>query len=117
VPTDELRSTFERALAEDRPAALRELILRVALESDDARWAEICCARLAVHRNAHVRGDALAGFGHLARRFGHLDRRRVQRLVEIGLHAHHEYVREQAASAADDIATHLAWRFDRPREG
>ena len=61
-----------------------------------------------------VKGDALAGFGHLARRFGQLDRRRVQRLVEIGLHARHEYVREQAESAADDLETLLAWQLDRP---
>lgn len=111
---DDLRRRFERALSEDQPSVLRDLVLRVALESDDPPWAEICCARLARHRNALVRGNALAGLGHLARRFGHLDRRRVQRLVEIGLHARHEYVREQAESAADDLETYLAWRLDRP---
>jgi hypothetical protein len=61
-----------------------------------------------------VRGNALAGFGHLARRFGMLDRRRVQRLIEIGLHAHHEYVRAQAESAADDVETFLSWKLARP---
>jgi hypothetical protein len=112
--SDELRRRFERALAEDRTSELRELVQRVAFEAEDARWAEVACARLARHRNALLRGDALAAFGHLARRFGQLDRRRVQRLVEIGLHAHHEYVRERAASAADDLETYLAWRLDRP---
>jgi len=114
VDPNDLRRSFDKALAADQPSVLRDLVLRVALESDDPRWAEICCARLARHRDALVRGNALAGLGHLARRFGHLDRRRVQRLVEIGLHARHEYVREQAESAADDIETYLAWSLDRP---
>jgi hypothetical protein len=61
-----------------------------------------------------VRGNALQGLGHLARRFGQLDRRRVQRLIEIGLHARHEYVREQAESAAADAESYLGWRFERP---
>lgn len=114
MESDGLILLFEKAVERDQPAELRDLILRVAHEADDGRWAEICCARLARHRNALVKGDALAGFGHLARRFGQLDRRRVQRLVEIGLHARHEYVREQAESAADDLETLLAWQLDRP---
>ena len=105
---------FERALAEGEVAALPDLVLKVAAEAEDARWAEVCCAQLARHRNAQVKGSALAALGHLARRFGRLDRRRVQRLVENGLHARHEFVREQAESAAADMETHLSWRFDRP---
>lgn len=112
-----LRRRFERAVAEDRPDVLCDVLREVAGQAEDPRWAEVSCARLARHRNAHVRGDALAGLAELARRFGHLDPRRVKRLVEIGLHAHHEYVREQAERAADDLETHLAWRFDRPERG
>jgi hypothetical protein len=109
-----LRRRLERALEVDRAAELEQLVQEIAQGSEDRVFAEVVCARLARHRNARVRGNALAGFGHLARRFGSLDRRRVQRLVEIGLFAHHEYVREQAASAADDLETYLAWRFERP---
>ncbi len=107
---------MERAIEEGETFALRDLVVRVGHEAADARWAEVVCARLAKHRNALVRGDALAALGHLARRFGSLDRRRCQRLVEIGLHAHHEYVRQQAASAADDLETYLSWRIERPGE-
>ena len=110
----QLRRRYERALEEGRASELERLVQEIAQGSEDRLWAEVVCARLARHRNAHVRGNALAGFGHLARRFGSLDRRRVQHLVEIGLFAHHEYVREQAASAADDLETYLAWHFDRP---
>jgi hypothetical protein len=111
---EELRLSYERALERDDPFELQELVLEVALQSESREWAECTCADLAKHRNAHVRGNALLGFGHLARRFGALDRRRVQRLVEKALFAHHEYVREQAESAAEDLETFLAWRFDRP---
>ena len=110
----ELGRRFDRALEEGGTEELREVVRLIVQDARDRRFAEVCCVRLARHRNALVRGDALAGFGRLAERFGRLDRRRVQRLVEIGLHAHHEYVREQAASAADDLETHLAWQLDRP---
>ena len=113
---DRLRKKFEAALERDAPIELQQLILDVTLECEDRdrEWAECCCAQLAKHRNANVRGNALLGFGHLARRFGRLDRNRVKRLVEIGLHAHNEYVRERADSAADDLETFLSWSFDRP---
>jgi hypothetical protein len=114
MDAEELRRRFERALERDDPAELSELAERIGFDADDARWAEVAAARLARHRNARVRGDALAAFGHLARRFGNLDRRRVQRLVETGLHAHHEYLRERAESAASDLETYLGWRFERP---
>jgi hypothetical protein len=111
---DRLRKRFEAALERDAPVELQQLILDVALECEDREWAECSCAQLAKHRNANVRGNALLGFGHLARRFGRLDRNRVKRLIEIGLHAHNEYVRERAESAADDLETFLSWSFDRP---
>ena len=113
--TELLKVRFERARQRDDPFELQKLVLEVAHQCEDAEWAECSCADLARHRDAHVRGNALAGFGHIARRAGTLSRPRVHRLIQIGLHAHHEYVREQAASAADDIETFLGWRFERPR--
>jgi hypothetical protein len=110
----ELHRRAETALERGDPIELERLVVEVALESDDREWAECTCAQLARHRNAGVRGSALLGFGHLAQRFGALDRRRVQRLVERGLFAHHELVRERAESAAQDLETLLAWQFDRP---
>jgi hypothetical protein len=111
---DELQQSFERARERDDPIELQQLVIEVALHAESREWAECTCADLARHRNAQVRGNALLGFGHLARRFGALDRRRVQRLVEIGLFSQHEYVRAQAESAAEDLETFLAWRFERP---
>lgn len=110
----ELHLRVEAALERDDPKELERLVAAVALESEDREWAECTCAQLARHRHAGVRGAALRGFGHLAQRFGALDRRRVQRLVERGLYAHHELVREHAESAAQDLEAYLAWEFDRP---
>jgi len=105
---------FNAALRRDDPLELELLILEVALESTEREWAEWACTQLVKHRSANVRGNALRGFGHLARRFGALDPNRVKPLIETGLHAHNEYVREQAESAADDVAAHLAWQVERP---
>jgi hypothetical protein len=116
-PDELLRRRFDRAVERDDPFELQRLLMDVVHGAHDRQWAECCCAQLARHRNANVRGDALSGFGHLARRFGMLDRNRVKRLIDIGLHAHHEYVRDRARSAADDVETFLAWTFDRPADG
>jgi hypothetical protein len=89
-------------------------ILEFAGESGDRELVENCCVRLARHRNAMVRGNAMLGFGHLARRFGRLDTHRVKRLVDTSLHDGSDYVREQALSAAEDLKTFLAWEFDLP---
>ena len=110
----ELHLRTERALERDDPVELERIVVEVALESEEREWAECTCAQLARHRSAGVRGGALRGFGYLAQRFGALDRRRVQRLVERGLYAHHELVREHAESAAQDLETYLAWEIDRP---
>ena len=102
----------EAALERDDPVELMDWILELAAEGGDRAFAENCCARLARHRNAMVRGNAMLGFGHLARRFGRLDAQRIKRLVDMALHDGSGYVREQARSAADDLTTFLAWEFE-----
>jgi hypothetical protein len=104
----------EAALERDDPLELIDWILEFSAESDDRELAENCCVRLARHRNAMVRGNSMLGFGHLARRFGRVDARRVKRLVDTGLHDGSDYVREQARSAAEDLTTFLGWEFDLP---
>lgn len=116
-PDELLRKRFDRGIERNDPFELQRLLMDLVHGAQDREWAECCCAQLARHHNANVRGDALSGFGHLARRFGILDRNRVKRLIDIGLHAQHEYVRERAASAADDVETFLAWSFERPTSG
>jgi hypothetical protein len=109
-----LQAEVEEALDRDDPIELMDVVIALATDGPDRDFAETCCVRLARHRNATVRGNALLGFAHLARRFGRLDGNRVKRLVDIGLHDTNEYVRENAQAAAEDLSTFLSWHFDPP---
>jgi len=110
---DAFRQQVEDAIRRDDPSELVDLIVDVALEADEWNWAQACCVQLTRHRSAMVRGNAVLGFGHIARRFGRLDPNLVKRLVDRALHDRSEYVREQAESAAEDIETFLSWSFER----
>lgn len=115
TPERRFEREVEDAIERDDPIELMDVVLRVANDAADRAWAQSCCVQLSRHRNAHVRGNAIAGFGHLARRFGHLDPNTIRRRVDIGLHDGSPYVREQARSAAEDLHTFLEWEFDPPR--
>jgi hypothetical protein len=60
-----------------------------------------------------VRGNALLGFGHLARRFRELPRDPVYDLVVQGLADSDPRVRGQADAAADDLDQFLGWHMER----
>jgi hypothetical protein len=49
------------------------------------------------------------GFGHLARRFGKLNRDQVEPLVRVALRDANGFVRSQASSAADDLQHFMGW--------
>jgi hypothetical protein len=57
-----------------------------------------------------VRGNAVLGFGHLARRFRRLDEGVVRPIIENALLDADPYVRGQADAAADDVAHFLGWK-------
>jgi hypothetical protein len=56
-----------------------------------------------------VRGNALIGFGHMARRFGSLDRAVALPAIASGLRDPDPYVRSHANAAADDFEQFLGW--------
>jgi len=111
------RARVEDAIERDDPAELADLVLEIGLEAEPWDWAQSCCVQLARHRSAAVRGSAVIGLGHLARRFGRLDPGRVRRLVEIALHDSSPAVRACATDAADDLRTFLGWEFAQPPAG
>lgn len=109
------REDMAAALDRDDPVELLRAVLAVALRSEDYGWASSICLRLAGHHHFNVRGNAILGFGHLARRFGRLDPV-AQGIIEAGLGDADPYVRGHAHDAADDVQQFLRWRITRPTD-
>jgi len=103
------RGAVSEALRDDDPQRLLEAVLAVSLQDADWRYAQDLCVRLATHPHCNVRGNAILGFGHIARRFGCLDRAIVQPIIEAGLRDEAAYVRGQATAAMNDAVFFLAW--------
>jgi hypothetical protein len=110
---------YEGAAAIDRAArandldALREMIVGVALHEEDLEIAQSLCRRFSVHDDEIVRGNAILGFGHLAR----LSRdvcHEASAIVAKGLRDESEYVRGQAYPAASDLRHFLGRDVPRP---
>lgn len=108
------RQDAKRAATSAEAEVLLRTILAVALHDDDLAWAQAFCERFVRHLDPRVRGSALLGFGHLARRFRKLDAMRVQPLLEAGLDDPDAWVRGQTESAADDVEFFLGWKLHRP---
>ena len=72
------------------------------MDSPDYEWSESICIRLADHENFNVRGNAILGFGHLARVFGRASNQ-ARAFVSKALTDEHEFVSNHAISARDDI--------------
>jgi hypothetical protein len=106
----EIEAILAHGLLED----VRHAALSAALHGAESEWGECVCRQLARHADPVVRGNALLGFGHLARRFGRLDRSLVQPLIEAGLRDDDEHVRGQADAAADDVKQFLGWTIRKP---
>jgi hypothetical protein len=106
-------SEIEAALIHDQPDELSLAVLSAALYASDRAWAEDICIRLAQHHNENVRGNAILGFGHLARLHGELTQSRVQPLIEKALDDPSKYIRGHAENAADDVTHFLKWSVRR----
>lgn len=83
------------------------ILVSMNVDHDDREWAENICIALADHPDFNVRGNAILGFGHIARICQTLSTQKILPLVEKALKDEHEFVRGQADSAASDIAFFL----------
>lgn len=111
-PIDDLSIADARAaIARNDPEELAYVPVAVGLNADDLAAAQEICIGLAGHADPAVRGNALLGLGHLARRFRRLDRERVAPLVQRGLKDSNAFARGQAHAAADDLEHFLGWKF------
>jgi hypothetical protein len=99
----------EAAIQRDNPEELLNVPLVVSLSSPDFAWAQGICIQLARHPHANVRGNAIEGFGHLARRFRQLDQGNVKPLIEKALLDTNSYIKGKAVDAADDVTHFLEW--------
>ena len=72
------------------------------MDPPDFAWSEAICIQLANHEHYNVRGNAILGFGHLARIFGRASDQ-ARTLVSKALGDGHDFVSGHAHSARDDI--------------
>lgn len=97
----------ESVVARGLPEELLYVPIVITMDPPDRAWAETICLALAKNPHFNVRGNAVLGFGHLARTCGHLNLAAVTPVIAAALHDEHEYVRGQAEAAADDIFQYL----------
>jgi len=86
----------------DDPDEVLYVPVVVTMDPPDYEWADAICIELADHTHFNVRGNAILGFGHLARIFGVVsDQGRI--LVSMAFQDEHPYVRSHAEGARNDI--------------
>ena len=100
---------IEEGLARSNPRELQVVVIGAALHHEDAAYVQSLCCSLATSDHEELRGNAILGLGHLARRFRRLDEQQTRPLIESGLIDPSEYVRGQAWAAAADAAHFLGW--------
>jgi len=110
---------LDAALARDNPEELLHLAISLSMdppEDEHPGEAERICRALARHAQPNVRGNAILGFGHLARTAGIIWKPvEVRALVEAGLADVDPYVRGQAEAAAGDLRHFLKWKLKKPK--
>jgi hypothetical protein len=106
----------EAAILRNDPQELSLAVLSAALYFDDSDWAEDVCLRLSKHEHFNVRGNAILGFGHIARIHGKLNQKQVKPIIEAALNDENDFVKGQADGAADDVEWFLKWKINRPTD-
>ncbi len=96
----------EALMGDPNAADLLYVPIVVSQNSSDFLWADSVCEELSNHPNPQVRGNAILGFGHLARRHRRCSSR-ARQLVAEALNDLDPYVRGHAESAIDDFQTFL----------
>ena len=109
------KDEIEAAIVRDDPEELLNAVVSAALYSDDPAWAEDVCVRMSSHEHFNVRGNAMLGFGHIARIHTKLTERKVKPLIEAAFKDKSDYVRGHANAAADDVEYFLKWELNRQK--
>ena len=96
------KEQVEEVIRRDDPDEVLYVPVVVTMDPPDYEWSESICIQLADHTHFNVRGNAILGFGHLARIFG-VASDQARRLVWRASQDGDEYVRSHAEGARDDI--------------
>ncbi len=102
---------IEDAIARDDLEQMIFVPLTVSMDPQSRIWGEHVCRRLSTHPDPNVRGNALEGFGHLARIYRWLNRTLDEPVLLKGLNDEHPWVRTKALDAIEDIEWVLGWVF------
>ncbi|NBV21668.1 MAG: HEAT repeat domain-containing protein [Proteobacteria bacterium] len=102
----------EQALRDDDPGVLRYAVVAISMHDGDWRYAQDLCVRLSSHPHFNVRGNAVLGFGHIARVHRQLDRAVVQPIIEAALRDADKYVRGHGVDTVADTEHFLGWKYD-----
>lgn len=96
------KEQVESVIRNDDPDEVLYVPVVVSLDPPDYEWSESICIQLADHTHFNIRGNAILGFGHLARIFG-VASAQARRLVGNALQDENQYVRDHADGARGDI--------------
>ena len=80
-----IEADVEAAIVNGDLSELRLVPIIVTMSSPSRIWSERICVRLSTHPDEFVRGNAMTGFGHLARLYRYLNRSVVQPIILQGL--------------------------------
>jgi hypothetical protein len=99
----------ETVLERADPNELLYVPIVVGMNAADCKreWVEDICLRLAKHEHFNVRGNAVLGLGHIARTCLALNTDVAVPVIAAALDDQHEYVRDHAESAAEDLEDFL----------
>ncbi len=100
---------IEAAITRNHVNELLYVPIWISMDPPDCQWAENICIQLSQHTHFNVRGNAVLGFGHLARTCGSLNRDTVFPIIAQALADKNDYVRGQAHAAAEEIDHKLGW--------
>ena len=106
------REAVEKALATDNTDVLLRAVIAVSMCDHDWQYAQELCMKLSRHWNFNVRGNAILGFGHIARVHGILDEELVKPVIELALGDENNYVVGHAVDAVMDTEHYLGWAYD-----
>ncbi len=99
----------DAVLRRNKPEEILYVPIAVGMNADNCKpgWAETICLQLAQHPHFNVRGNAILGLGHVARKCRVLTLEHAVPVIAAALTDASEYVKDHAYNAASDVHVYL----------